>query len=142
MDAVIQVRDVKTVRTSTGKTRYVATDDSGREYTTFRREIGERAAEFEGKGARIEFHEERRGQFLNVYLDRIEPGEDASPGVETGVDEADEAAWNAAIEAAPWLVRTEEPAKAIPPKKFFRTVEAVQGTRFGGPARIGRGEQR
>jgi hypothetical protein len=119
MDAVIHVREVKTVLTSTGKKRYVVTDESGREYTTFRPQVGERAAEFEGRRARIEYHEEQRGQFLNVYLDVIEDARAAPPAADGRVDEADEVAWNAAIEAAPWLVGNEEPREAVPAEEFF-----------------------
>ena len=72
MEAVVAVREVKAVPTRSGNTRYVLVDEDGNEYTTFRPEIGNRAQEAEGKRARIEYHEEQRGNFNNVYLDKIE----------------------------------------------------------------------
>ena len=51
---------------------------------------------------RITYHEEERGQYKNVYLDKLEPVEPAgSPEEDTDVQEA---AWRTAVEAAPWLV--------------------------------------
>jgi|SoiMethySBSTD1v2_1073268.scaffolds.fasta_scaffold752671_2 hypothetical protein len=119
METVARVRDVSVVDTRTGKKRYEITDSRGRKYTTFRTGIGERAAEFQGRQARIEYHEEQRGQFLNVYLDAIEPADEETVEPDGQVDEADEAGWKAAIEAAPWLVGDSEPSRAVPPKEFF-----------------------
>ena len=66
MDADVHVREVEEVETRTGKTRYVLRDDEGREFTTFRPQIGREAARFQGKRAQIEFHEEERNGFRNV----------------------------------------------------------------------------
>jgi hypothetical protein len=51
----------------------VLRDEDGNEYTTFRARIGQDAMRFAGKRARIEFHEEERRGFRNVYLDAIGP---------------------------------------------------------------------
>lgn len=48
-------------------------DTDGNEYTTFREDIGERAKRVQGKRVRLGYHEERRGQYTNAYLDKIEP---------------------------------------------------------------------
>jgi hypothetical protein len=73
MDAVVTIEEVMTFETRTGTVRYVARDSDGNEYTTFRESIGEDAKRFEGQRARIEYHESQRGQYTNVYLDKVEP---------------------------------------------------------------------
>ncbi len=45
-DADVRVREVEEVETRTGKTRYVLRDDEGREFTTFRPQIGRDAARY------------------------------------------------------------------------------------------------
>src|SRR3954462_13296267 len=107
MDAEVLVAAVEEVETRSGKTRYVLRDTEGREYSTFRPQIGDDAARFEGRRARIEFHEEERNGFHNVYLDAIHPAPQ-EPATSDDTD-AEEAAWNAAVEAAPWLLGTKEP---------------------------------
>src|ERR671929_1455742 len=97
MDATVTVRDVQALKTRSGAIRFVLVDDAGKEYTTFRPEIGEQARRAIGRRARIEFHEQQRGGFTNVYLDAVEPA-DEEPA--EGADhEADEVAWT-----APWLL--------------------------------------
>ena len=102
-DANVKIDEVKALRTQSGKTRFVLVDDSGKEYTTFKEQIARDAIAAEGRRARIEYHEEDRNGFHNVYLDRVEPlGEPAEPG--NGDRDTDEVAWKTAIEAAPWLL--------------------------------------
>lgn len=120
MDAEVQVRDVKRVETRSGNTRWVLTDDAGREYTTFRPRIGEEAERHRGRRARIAFHEEERSGFQNVYLDRIEPLPEQAP---PGAGDADEVAWGTAVEAAPWLLGTREPGEEIPPDQLYEKLE-------------------
>lgn len=119
MQAEILVREVEEVRTRSGNTRYVVRDDEGGEYTTFRPQIGRQAHQFEGRHARISYHEEERDGFHNVYLDEIAAAPDEPP-VQPGHDKSpEEAGWDAAVEAAPWLVGTEKPDKAVPPKRLY-----------------------
>jgi hypothetical protein len=103
VEKTVEVREVRHARTRGGAVRFVLVDADGDEYTTFRERIGEAAERFEGKRARIEFHEEERNGFRNVYLDKIaespEPAEEEHEG-----DPAEEAAWQTAVEAAPYLV--------------------------------------
>lgn len=95
----IVIREVRTVPTQSGNTRYVLVDDDGREYSTFREEIGASLDGGEGRRARIRYHEQQRGRFTNVYLDAVELlGQDESRS-------ADEVAWQTAVEAAPYLLR-------------------------------------
>src|SRR5918996_2409584 len=98
MDAEILVTAVETAQTRSGNTRYVVRDDDGNEYSTFRPQIGEEAGRFEGRRARIEYHEEQRGDYRNVYLDKVEPAPDADPA--GGDGDTSEAAWRTAVEAA------------------------------------------
>jgi hypothetical protein len=115
MEAVVTIRDVRTFETSGGNVRYVARDEAGNEYTTFREAIGDAARGFEGKRARIEYHENQRGKYTNVYLDKIEPAPE-EPGGDT---DPDEAAWRTAVEAAPWLVGESEPHEEVPPEELY-----------------------
>jgi hypothetical protein len=117
MEAVVKIDEVKTFQTSGGNTRYVIRDADGKEYTTFREAIGASAQRAEGKRARIEYHENQRGQYTNVYLDKVEPLPDEQGG--SGDTDPDEAAWRTAVEAAPWLVGESEPHEEVPPEELY-----------------------
>ena len=117
MDAEVAIEEVRTFDTRGGNTRYVVRDDGGNEYTTFREAIGERAKELEGSRVRIEYHEEQRGQYRNVYLDKVEPApRSAGEGQDT---DPEEAAWRTAVDAAPWLVGESEPHEEVPPDELY-----------------------
>jgi hypothetical protein len=122
MDADVRVRDVKRNETRSGNTRWTLTDDAGNEYTTFRPQIGEAAERFKGERAHITFHDEERGNFHNVYLDAVEPAGQAAPEA-GGSDDADEVAWGTAVEAAPWLLGTNEPGEEIAPDELYEKLE-------------------
>jgi hypothetical protein len=117
MEAVVHLDEVKDVETRGGNVRYVVRDRDGKEYTTFREQIGKRARELEGQTARIEFHEEQRGQYTNVYLDKVEPAPQDDPAA--GDSDPDEAGWRTAVEAAPWLVGESEPHEEVPPEELY-----------------------
>jgi hypothetical protein len=117
----VRVQEVKAFKTSSGNTRFVLVDDSGNEYTTFREGIARKAVEAEGRRARIKFHEQERNGFTNVYLDAVEVLEEAEPTSETG-REVEEAAWDAAIEAAPLLVGGDRKRK-VPADQLFETLK-------------------
>ena len=117
MEAVVHLDEVTDVETRGGNVRYVVRDGDGNEYTTFREQIGKRARDLEGQTARIEFHEEQRGRYTNVYLDKVEPApqdDDAAGG-----SDPDEAGWRTAVEAAPWLVGESEPHEEVPPEELY-----------------------
>ena len=124
MEADLRISSVEEVETRNGKIRYVVRADDGREFTTFRPAIGKEAARFEGRDARVSFHEEERNGFQNVYLDGIAeaPGRqgEAAPAEST---DPDEVAWNTAVEAAPWMLGTREPEDEIPPEELFEKLE-------------------
>jgi hypothetical protein len=122
MQAEVFVQDVVETRTRSGTTRYVLRDADGREYSTFRPPIGSEAARYRGRRARIEFHEEDRGGFHNVYLDSIAPVPEGGEPDGEGSD-ADEVAWSTAVEAAPWLVGSREPEEAVEPDELFERLE-------------------
>ena len=102
----MRIADVRTFQTKGGNTRFVVRDEKGNEYTTFREQIGTAAGAAEGKRARIEYHEQQRGEYTNVYLDAVEPlGDDGAEGDD---HDPEEAAWRTAVDAAPWLVGSED----------------------------------
>jgi hypothetical protein len=116
----VRVEEVKAHQTRSGNTRYVLVDDGGNEYSTFREAIARKAVEAEGGRARIRFHEEERNGFTNVYLDAVEPlEEEAADDEERKVEEA---AWDAAIEAAPYLVGGERKRK-VQADELFETLK-------------------
>lgn len=123
----VRVREVEEVAGRSGTTRFVLHDDEGNEYTTFRARVGEQARRFAGRRAVISFHEEERRGFHNVYLDSISPAPQASQrddggSAVSGSDDArraDEAAWDTALEAAPWIVGTPEPEEAVEPEELY-----------------------
>jgi hypothetical protein len=129
MDAEVQVDAVDRAETRNGKTRWVLRDQRGTEYTTFRPGIGEQAERQRGRRARIEYHEEDRNGFHNVYLDAVEPlgdadGDESAPASGgTARTDPDEVAWNTAVEAAPWLVGTSEPRKAVSADELYERLE-------------------
>ncbi len=121
MEKVAKVESVEQVQTRSGNTRYVVRDTDGNEYTTFRESIGKRAQELEGRRARIEYHEEERNGFHNVYLDAIEPAPEEGGAQQDS--EPEEVAWSTAMEAAPWLLGTSEPQEEVPPEELYEKLE-------------------
>src|SRR3954449_6367656 len=120
MQADVRIASVEEAQTRSGHTRFVITDDGGSEYTTFREQIGAAAKAAEGRRARIEFHETQRGGFTNVYLDKVEPLQD-EPDAEAA--EPEEVGWQAATEAAPWLVGSDKPKEAVEPEELFERLK-------------------
>jgi hypothetical protein len=120
----VKVEEVKARQTRSGNTRYVLVDEDGNEYSTFRKPIARKAVEAEGRRARIRFHEEERNGYTNVYLDAVEPLEEEEPEAEADAveREVEEAAWDAAIEAAPWLVGGDRKRK-VPADQLFETLK-------------------
>jgi hypothetical protein len=119
-DAVVTVAEVKAFKTQSGNTRFVLRDDDGREYTTFREEIARQALAAEGQRARIEFHEQQRGRYTNVYLDAVTPIDGAES--EESSEVVEEVAWKTAVEAAPWLLGG-EPEEPVPPEELFELLQ-------------------
>ena len=122
VEADVLIRSVEEVETRSGKIRYIVRDDEGREYTTFRPAIGREAGKFEGRRARIAFHEEERNGFQNVYLDGISDAPTSAGPADRGTD-PDEVAWNTAVEAAPWMLGSREPQEEIAPEELFEKLE-------------------
>jgi hypothetical protein len=116
----VRVAEVKGLKTRSGNTRFVLVDEEGNEYSTFREGIARSAVAAEGRRARITFHEQERDGFTNVYLDSVEPLEDEAEEDEDR--KVEEAAWDAAIEAAPWLVGG-EPKRKVPADQLFETLK-------------------
>jgi hypothetical protein len=119
-EAEVKVAEVKAFKTQSGNTRFVLRDDEGREFTTFREEIARDALAAEGRRARITFHEQQRGNFTNVYLDAVQPLEDAGAGDSS--EAVEEVAWKTAVDAAPWLLGG-EPEEAVPPDELYERLQ-------------------
>src|SRR5919204_5390426 len=116
----VRIREVKALRTQSGNTRFVLVDTEGREYSTFREQIAAQLMGLEGKRARIEYHEQQRGGFTNVYLDSVEPVDEESS------QEADEVAWELAVDAAPYLLSSEAVEEGLPPKRLFEKLRSFK----------------
>ena len=121
MEAVVKIDQVRTFETRSGNSRYVIKDGDGNEYTTFREAIGNEAKRLEGNRVRIQYHENQRGQYTNVYLDKVEPVEPArGEGEDT---DPEEAGWRTAVDAAPWLVGAAEPREEEDPDELFEKLK-------------------
>jgi hypothetical protein len=117
-EATVKVEEVKALRTQSGHTRFVLVDQDGNEYTTFKEPIARQAIAAEGGRARIEFHEQERNGFRNVYLDRVEALDEPAEAGDGTAPRADEVAWKTAIEAAPWLLG-DAPEGGVDPEEAF-----------------------
>jgi hypothetical protein len=116
-EKTVRVDEVKAFKTQSGNTRFVLRADDGNEYTTFKEPIAKQAIAAEGKRAKIEFHEQERNGFTNVYLDRVETLDEGAPP-EAGREQAEEVAWKTAVEAAPWLLGKAPPGGVDPDEAF------------------------
>ena len=124
METETTIASVERAQTSGGNTRWVVRDGDGREYTTFRPRIGEAAERQQGKRAMLEYHEQERNGFLNVYLDAVKPGsEPPAQATATNDSDPDEVAWNTAVEAAPWLLGSKEPEHELEPDELYGKLE-------------------
>jgi hypothetical protein len=123
MEAVVTIESVETHDTRGGNVRYVVRDTDGNEYTTFRERIGDEAQRLEGSRVRIEYHENQRGRYTNVYLDKVEPTGAESRDAGGADTDPDEAAWRTAVEAAPWLVGESEPREEVPPEELYEKLK-------------------
>ena len=119
-EAVVDITDVRAFQTKSGNARYVLRDADGNEYTTFREEIARSAVAAEGKRARIEFHEQQRGEFTNVYLDKVEVLPDDEDVQTSSVEEV---AWKTAMDAAPYLLPGDAVEREIPADELFEKLQ-------------------
>jgi hypothetical protein len=118
------IEDVRSFETRRGNVRYVVRDADGNEYTTFREAIGEKASQLRGQRVDLEYHEEQRGDYHNVYLDKVEPAAAPSPRAGGGEDtDPEEAAWRTAVQAAPWLVGEAAPDTKTAPDDLYETLK-------------------
>jgi hypothetical protein len=122
MKKEVTLERVETHETKSGNVRYVVRDEDGDEYTTFREQIGDLAKRLRGRRARIEFHETQRGNYTNVYLDKVEPI-DQTEGEEHGDTDPQEAAWRTAVDAAPWLVGEADSAGEVSPDELYEKLK-------------------
>jgi hypothetical protein len=120
-EAEVRVADVKAFKTKSGNTRFVLVDDAGKEYSTFKEQIAAKLPGLEGKRARIEFHEQERNGFTNVYLDAVAPLEEKND--EGRSSDADEVAWKTAMDAAPYLLGANAEEQEVPPEELFEKLQ-------------------
>jgi hypothetical protein len=124
METETRIESVQKSETRNGNKRWVVRDADGREYTTFRPTIGEAAERAEGKRATLEYHEQERNGFQNVYLDSVKPAAEEPKAQAPGDDsDPDEVAWNTAVEAAPWLLGSKEPEQELEPDELYEKLE-------------------
>ena len=116
----VRVAELKAFKTKSGNTRYVLVDDQRKEYSTFKEQIAAKRPGLEGKRVRVQYHEQQREGFNNVYLDDVEPLE---PAPLAGDRETDEVAWKTALEAAPYLVGSETSEREISPRDLFAKLQ-------------------
>lgn len=123
MEALTTLEDVRTFETRGGNVRYVVRDGDGNEYTTFREAVGDAASALKGRRVRIEYHEEQRGQYTNVYLDKVQGISTEDEGGQQPETDPEEAAWRTAVEAAPWLLGESDPHAKTPPDDLYETLK-------------------
>ena len=123
MEKEVNVDRVEVTETRNKNRRFVLRDTDGNGYTTFRPQIGEEAAKHQGRRVRISFHEEERNGFTNVYLDGVQR---AAQGGHDDDQDAEEAAWQTAVEAAPWLVDKREAERGVEPDELFDKLKPFQ----------------
>ena len=117
------IEDVRSFETRRGNVRYVVRDADGNEYTTFREAIGEEAKQLNGQRVCLDYHEEQRGDYHNVYLDKVQAAAE-SPSASDGEDtDPEEAAWRTAVEAAPWLVGEADPEAKTAPEDLYDSLK-------------------
>jgi hypothetical protein len=117
------VREVRALKTRAGNTRFVLVDEGGNEYTTFKEPVAAKLPGLEGRRARIEFHEQERNGFTNVYLDDVTPLDEAAEQHGEGAAPADEVAWKTAVDAAPHLLDAEAVEEEVPPDELFAKLQ-------------------
>ena len=120
-EAEVRIIEIKALKTRSGNTRFVVVDEGGKEYSTFKESVAAGLPGLEGKRARIEFHEQERNGFTNVYLDAVEPLEKGDHTGEPTV--ADEVAWKTAIDAAPYLLSSDAVEREVPPEELFEKLQ-------------------
>lgn len=123
METVTTLQEVRTFDTRGGNQRYVVRDANGNEYTTFREAIGDQAKRLENQRVRIEYHEEQRGRYTNVYLDKVEPAPEEAEAPEAGDTDPEEAAWRTAVDAAPWLVGEADRQEKTAPDELYEKLK-------------------
>ena len=119
---VVRVREVKALKTRAGNTRFVLVDSDGNEYTTFKEGVAAKLPGLEGRRAHIEFHEQERNGFTNVYLDDVEAIDDEASRAETG-ERVDEVAWKTAVDAAPYLLDENAVKEELPAEELFAKLQ-------------------
>ena len=124
-EEIVKVERIDAHKTQSGNTRFVLTDDRGREFTTFKEPIARQAVAAEGRRARNTFHEAQRGNFTNVYLDAVEQLPEQEDD-ETADERTNEVAWRTAIEAAPYILAGDARESEVPPDEYYEKMKPLK----------------
>jgi hypothetical protein len=119
----IQVREVKALKTRAGNTRFVLVGEDGNEYTTFKERVAAKLPGLEGRRARIEFHEQQRDGFTNVYLDDVVALDEERTDDADAAEHVDEVAWKTAVDAAPYLLDEAAVKEEVPAEDLFAKLQ-------------------
>jgi hypothetical protein len=76
--------------------------------------------------ARVEFHEQERNGFTNVYLDDVTPLDEDAEQPRDAPSPADEVAWKTAVDAAPYLLDAEAVEEEVPSKELFAKLQTFK----------------
>lgn len=87
------------------------------------RPSGAERRSWRASGCGFEYHEEQRGDYHNVYLDKVEPAPAETSAGSPSATGLEEAAWRTAVDAAPWLVGESDPHAKTPPEKLYETLK-------------------
>jgi hypothetical protein len=119
----VRVREVEALKTRAGNTRFVLVDEEGNEYTTFKEGIAAKLPGLEELRARIEFHEQERNGFTNVYLDDVTALDEGGEDTAREPAPADEVGWKTAVDAAPYLLDAEAIEEEVPPEEPYAKLQ-------------------
>jgi hypothetical protein len=119
----IRVREVKALKTRSGNTRFVLVDTDGNEYTTFKEAVAAKLPGLEGRRAHIEFHEQERNGFTNVYLDDVTGVEEENAADADTAERVDEVAWKTAVDAAPYLLDEAAVKEEVSAEELFAKLQ-------------------
>jgi hypothetical protein len=133
MEAVIQISEVnsKDVNTSRGtSTVYNIKSSEGKEFSTFKKDLGQAAGKLRGQWATVEYQEVQKGKYTNYYLDAVrasEPRELALNPTASYVDTETTGGLTEAPGTTPGLIHpTITPAQAVSHNFTYKDDKSAQ----------------
>ena len=142
MEIETKVESVEQSQTRGGNTRYTVRDAEGREFATFARDRRAGDTLLRGPPRPDRVPRGRPQRLPQRVSGRDLSGERARPRAPEPRTDPDEVAWSTAVEAAPWVLGSNEPEREVAPEELFeaRAVRAPgrRGHQAGRPRRAGR----